>query len=255
MKRSRIITITLVILTLVLIGALGWASLQVSNPWNARTIGDVPCPAGYSRVQDDSPYTAFIRSLPLKKRGARVQLHKGGDAPLQLLSAGVVDIPTLSNIEQCADVTMRIRAEYLWKEKRYTDICFTGVDGKKYPYGGGSSRKAFESYMKEVYGTCNTYSVYNETTRRDYDDIRPGDVLVYPSRKKGAYGHAMLVADVARTRDGKIAVLCVEGNTPAREAHLVRNPNPFRNPWHTVTPGRDIWVSGFHFHPKELRHY
>ena len=253
MKRIHVILISLFIV--LGLAGLAWMFLYVSNPWNAPTIGDVPCPAGYHRVQDDSPYTAFIRSLPLKRRGARVQLHKGGDAPLQWLSSGVVDMPTLSNMEQCADITMRIRGEFLWKQKRYSDICFTGVDGEKHPYRGGSSRKAFESYMKKVYGTCNTYSVFKETTRRDYDDIRPGDVLVYPSRKKGVSGHAILVADVARARSGKIAILCVEGNTPAREAHVVRNLNPFRNPWHTVTPDKDIWVSAFHFHPKELRHY
>ena len=85
--------------------------------------------------------------------------------------------------------------------------------------------------------------------------VWPENVLVYPSRKKGRYGHAILVADVAKSRSGKTVILCVEGNTPAREAHVLRNPNPFRRAWHTLGDSGDIQVSFFRFHQNELRHY
>lgn len=228
----------------------------ISNPWNAKRIGELPCPVGYSRISTEDSYTEFIRDLPLKKRGSFVHLYTGGIARLQFLSAGVVDMPILSNSEQCADMAMRIRAEYLFKEGRYGEIRFTDVNGKRQAYEGGSSREAFEKYLRHVYGVCNTASVFKETKARELKNVQPGDILVYPSRQKGRYGHAILVADVARNKSGKFAILCVEGNTPAREAHIVRNPNPFQNPWFKLKGDEDIiHISFFHFNKNELRHY
>ena len=54
----------------------------------------------------------------------------------------------------------------------------------------------------------------------------------------------------------KLPLMCAEGNTPARDAHIVRNYNPFRNPW-TIFDSDDevLRVGGFHFNKNELRHY
>lgn len=231
-------------------------SFFISNPWNAKRLGDIPCPVGYTRVATDDSYNTFLRNLPLKRRGSLVHLYNGRLARLQFLSAAILDLPVLSQNEQCADVTMRIRAEYLWKTGQYDKINFQSVSGKDQMYTGGASRDKLESYLRSVYGYSNTASVYHETKPRDIKDVRPGDVLVYPSRRKGWYGHAVLVADVAINKSGKIAILCVEGNTPAREAHVVRNLNPFRNPWIILDGVEDeIYVNVFRFKRDELRHY
>lgn len=255
MKKKYAISVTLIAI-LILCGGTGILLTKFSNPWNARSLGDIPAPFGYQRVDaENGTYAAFLRDLPLKKRGSKVMLYSGKEANYQFLSAAVIDMPVISNDEQCADMTMRLRAEYLWMKGRYKELCFTGVDGKKYQYSGGETRNSFESWLKRVYGICNTSSVYRETKERALQDIEPGDVLVYPSRKKGRYGHAILVADVARNRKGKIAVLCVEGNTPARDAHVVRNPNPLMSSWHILGEKDSYQVSAFRFHHNELRHY
>lgn len=236
-----------------------WAFSHItSNTWNAERIGEVPAPFGYQRIEpQDKSYATYLRSLPLKPKGSKVQLYTGGDANYQWLSAAVVDMKLISNDEQCADVTMRIRAEYLYKTGRYKDIGFTDVNGQKMHYQGGKDRNAFESYMKRVYGMCNTASLYRETTPRLVREVQPGDVLVYPAREGHQYGHAVLVVDVARAKSGKVAVLCVEGNTPAREMHLLRNiTHPRRNPWFILDDdGNTLHISVFRFAPNELRHY
>lgn len=234
-----------------------WHTTTTSNPWDAKTVGDIPVPLGYTRVEaEDDSYAAYLRSLPLKDRGAKVQLYTGGDAGYQFLSTGVIDQDMLSNSEQCADVTMRLRAEYLWGKGRYSDICFRDVNGKRLRYTGGSSRKAFEKYMRGVYGVCSTFSVYHETQPRSIKDVRPGDVLVYPARPGHRYGHAILVVDVARNGSGRVAVMCAEGNTPAREKHILRNLNPLRNPWFLLDEDDEtIRISCFYFNKDELRHY
>lgn len=66
-------------------------------------------------------------------------------------------------------------------------------------------------------------------------------------------GYTRISADVARNNSGKIAILCIEGNTPAREAHVVRNMNPFKTAWHTIGEDDCIKISVFRFRKEELR--
>lgn len=250
--------IFLVIVVVVIVFG-GWLlySSKTSNPWNAETIGDIPAPMGYTRVEaENSSYAQYLRSLPLKKRGTKVMLYTGGEANYQFLSTGVIDQDLLSNSEQCADATMRLRAEYLWSRGRYGEISFRNVNGKMMHYAGGGSRKAFERYMRDVYGLCSTFSLFTETTPRDIKDVQPGDVLVYPARAGHKYGHALIVVDVAKSKSGKVAIMCAEGNTPARDKHVVRNLNPLKNPWFFLDEDDEtIWISCFHFNKNELRHY
>ena len=252
MKKVLKVIGVLILLGIVAAGIVWWYS-RTSNPWNVKTVGDVPAPVGYTRV--NGSYAVFMRKLPLKNRGSRVQLYTGGDAGLQWLSAGVVDIPVLSNSEQCADMTMRVRAEYLFSQGRYSEIRFQDVNGHTLQYHGGSSHKALEKYLKNAYGVCSTFSVSRETESRPVSEVQPGDVLVYPARKMRGMGHALIVVDVAR-KGKKVAVMCAEGNTPARELHIVRNLNPVENPWFFFDGDEGtLWVSVFHFGKNELRHY
>ena len=69
---------------------------KTSNPNNYQTIGDIPEPWGYERISgDDVTYTNFLRSLPLKGRGSRVQLYIGGEARFQSLNYAVINLPLL----------------------------------------------------------------------------------------------------------------------------------------------------------------
>ncbi len=255
----------IVVLVCVACCAGAWGYLCTSNLRNAKTVGDIPAPVGYTRVFENTSiekdtrggesYAKFLRELPLKRRGTKVRLFNGRRARLQFLSAAVIDMPLLSNSEQCADMTMRLRAEYLFSKGRYSEIRFRNVNGEVLQYHGGGSRKALEKFLRNAYGVCSTYSVYKETKPRKISEVQPGDVLVYPVRKGRKYGHALIVVDVARRGD-KVAVMCAEGNTPARDAHIVRNYNPFRNPW-TIFDSDDevLRVGVFHFNKDELRHY
>ena len=94
MKKVLIVVGVFVLTGMILVGVVWWYS-RTSNPWNATTVGDISTPVGYARV--DGSYAEFMRSLPLKKRGSKVQLYTGGDAQFQFLSTGVIDMPMLSN--------------------------------------------------------------------------------------------------------------------------------------------------------------
>ena len=234
---------------------------KTSNPHNYATIGDIPTPWGYDRVRgDDATYGWYLRSLPLKKKGAKVQLFTGGEARFQSLCYAVVDLPLLSNAEQCADVCMRLRAEYLFNTGQYSRIHFKNVNGKTMHYGGGSSRKAFERYLRNVYGVASTFSLSRELEQRRLKDLQLGDVFVYaaadrPGNQK--YGHAVMVVDVAQDKHGRKAFLLAEGNTPARDIHVMRNfTNPFRSPWFTLDEdAENLLLSVFHYKASDLKHF
>lgn len=261
MKKILKRTIVGALLAVIAVGGFGlWILFgsKTSNPHNYKTIGEIPEPWGYERISgDDDGYAKFLRSLPLKVRGSKVQLYTGGDSRLQPLCYAVVDLPLLSNAEQCADVCMRLRAEYLYNTGQYRRIRFQNVNGKTMHYGGGASRKAFERYLRNVYGVASTFSLSRELEQRRLKDMQPGDVFVYPARNGKRYGHAVMVVDVAVSKSGKKAFLLAEGNTPARDIHVMRNfMNPLRSPWFMLDEDADnLILSVFHYKATELRHF
>ena len=234
---------------------------KTSNPHNYATVGEIPTPWGYERIDGgDAAYSRYLRSLPLKNKGTKVQLFTGGEARFQSLCYAVVDLPLLSNAEQCADVCMRLRAEYLFNTRQYGKIRFKNVNGKTMRYGGGSSRKAFERYLRNVYGVASTFSLSRELEQRPLKDMQPGDVFVYAAADRPGnhkYGHAVMVVDVAQDKHGRKAFLLAEGNTPARDIHVMRNfTNPFRSPWFTFDEDADdLLLAVFLYKSSELRHF
>ena len=165
-------------------------------------------------------------------------------------------MPLLSNAEQCADVCMRLRAEYLYQTKQYSRIRFQNVNGKTMSFGGGS-RKSFESYLRNLYGVASTFSLSREMKTRRLADMQPGDIFVYPARHGHQYGHAVMVVDVAKNKHGKKAFLLAEGNTPARNIHILRNfENPFRSPWFMLDENAEnLLLSVFHYKATDLKHF
>lgn len=258
----------IVIVSLVIIGLGVWLLVlrsRTTNPEGYATIGDIPTPSGYERMKgSDTAYASFLRSLPLKPKGSKVKLYTGGTANSQNLAYAVVDLPLLNNWEQCADVCIRMRAEYLFNTKQYSRIHFQDVNGKTMSYDGGSSRKGFESYLKKVYGTANTFSLKHELPRRKLGDMQPGDVFVYAAgdhnldrMMKSKYGHAIMVVDVAVDSKGNKKYMLAEGNTPARDIHILRNwKSIISSPWFDLDPDAEtLFIDCFYYKSNELRHF
>ena len=253
----------ILIVTLIAIAALGYVGWilfgsSTSNPNNYQTIGDIPTPWGYERINgEDYTYSEFLRSVSLKGKGSEVMLYTGGISRFQSLNYAVVDMPLLSNAEQCADVCMRLRAEYLFKTKQYNRIRFQNVNGKTMSYKGGNSRKAFEQYLRNLYCVASTFSLSREMKTRRLVEMQPGDVFVYSARYGQKYGHAVIVVDVAINKSGEKAFLLAEGNTPARNIHIIRNfENPFRSPWFVLDSEADnLLLSVFHYKATDLKHF
>ncbi len=120
------------------------------------------------------------------------------------------------DLQQCADAVIRLRAEYLWKHKRYADIKFNFTSGftaeyKKWAegnrikvndnqvqwYASGKgvdySYKTFRNYLDMVFMYAGTASLSRELPAVLYTSLQPGDVFI----KGGSPGHAVIVMDVA----------------------------------------------------------
>lgn len=259
MRRIRRIIIgSLLAIGVIALAIFVWVEygIEKSNPNNYATIGDIPTPKGFDRIDGDDPkYTKFLRSLPLKPKGAIIKYYWGGIADLQELNYAVVDLPLLSNAEQCADVCMRLRAEYLYQIGNYSNICFLAANGNILSYEGESSKESLEKYLCNVFRVANTYSLRRQMDQRDLEVIQPGDVFVYPANNN-RFGHAVMVADVAWNRETDTkAIMLIEGFLPARSIHVMQNLQDLSlSPWFVLDQKSDVHTfSPFQFNTSDLR--
>lgn len=65
MKKVFLAIGALFLLGLIAIGITYWYACT-SNPWNAKRVGDISAPLGYTRVEGS--YAEFMRQLPLKNQ-------------------------------------------------------------------------------------------------------------------------------------------------------------------------------------------
>ncbi|HVM89266.1 MAG TPA: DUF4846 domain-containing protein [Puia sp.] len=194
------------------------------------TIKDIPIPAGYSRITTvKNSFVDWLRNLPLKK-DKTVYLYNGYPKRNQTAQFAVINISVGNkDLQQCADAIMRLRAEYLYKEKRYVEIVFWDNNHHALRLGANKDQKEFDKYLENVFARCGTISLETQLTKlQNLNDLKPGDVLI----QGGSPGHAMIVMDVAINKSGKKIFLLAQSYMPAQDIHVVINPmNHSLSPW------------------------
>ncbi len=72
----------------------------------------------------------FIENFKLKPYGSQIVKYDGTPISTQHLHQAVFDIDTGNkDLQQCADAVIRMRAEYLYKEKKFNEIKFHFTSG------------------------------------------------------------------------------------------------------------------------------
>jgi hypothetical protein len=198
----------------------------------------------------------WLRGLPLKPVGIPARLFNGKLKDNQAVVAAVVDIdPGTTDLQQCADAVMRLRAEYLFSvnpNKIHFHLT-TGYDAWFSDYLAGTTFRvqgeqvspapkpaeaathaALDRYLLPVFGYAGTRSLSREVQPVPLAQAQPGDVLVHG----GSPGHAVLVADVATNpRTGQRYLLLMQSYMPAQNIHVLRNVDqPALGAWFAV-PG------------------
>lgn len=239
---------------------------------SGRTIGArFAPPAGFVRVPVAAgSFGAYVRALPLKPAGSPVLLFNGDRKGRQDVHAAVVDLSVgTSDLQQCADAVMRLRAEHLFAQQRIDDIHFNFTNGFRTEFrrwvngqrievegahgtrwvGGGkpdSSHAALLAYLNKVFTYAGSLSLSRELKAASTGTLEPGDVFI----RGGSPGHAMIVVDVAQHPDGRTAFLLAQSYMPAQEIHVVRNANvPELGAWFILNEGPELrtpeWAFGW----------
>ena len=223
-----------------------------SNPY--PSIGSIPLPPGYTRLPAASgTYTAWLRSLPLKKNNT-VFLYNGMPKANQSAQFAVIDMPVGNkDLQQCADAVMRLYAEYQFSRRQYGAIDFTDNAHTHYRLPTGAGRAAFDQYLEKVFAYCGTASLEKQLAPvQDFVQLQAGDVLI----KGGAPGHAMQVVDMATDKTGNKIYLLAQSYMPAQDMHIVVNPvQPGLNAWYSANNATVIETPEWTFRSKNLRRW
>lgn len=235
-------------------------------------------PKGYQwqdEKQDSFGY--FIENFKLKPYGSQILRYDGTPISTQHLHEAVFDIDTGNkDLQQCADAVIRLRAEYLYKNKKEDDIKFHFTSGHLLSWndykngtrafvsgnsvsfrktaGFDDSYQSFRAYLDLIFNYSGTISLNKETTPVTKNaDLKTGDILITP----GSPGHVVFIAGVCINKEGKKLFLLGEGFTPAQSIHLLSNPfDQNISPWYELdvnTP--ETKTARYIFKPTNLRSF
>lgn len=232
-------------------------TLPKTPPPAPARVGDIPLPEGYQRVTCPAgSFGAWLRNVGIKK-DKTVYLYNGQRKENQDAQYVVLDIPVgHKDLQQCADAVMRLRAQYLYGQKRYSEIWFSDNSGKKHSYTAAvTDSLKFQRYLENVYAWCGTLSLDKQlhAVKGGFTDIQPGDVLI----KGGSPGHAVTVMDVAVNAAGKKIYLLSQSYMPAQDIHVLKNPADGNlSPWYEAKTGNAlIYTPEWYFEPTQLKRW
>ena len=192
----------------------------------------------------------FLSHLPIKN--LPILNYKGQPVRDQDKHIGIIpfDVGT-TDLQQCADALMRLRAEYLFAQQRFSEIGFHFVSGQYYswdmyckglrPYvhgngvrfkNSGTSNRSHESlraYLDLVYTYASTISLAREL--KPASGFEVGTIVIHP----GAPGHCFIIIDASVDEEGQKIFKLAEGYTPAQSIYVLRNPaKPGLDPWYRL---------------------
>jgi hypothetical protein len=218
---------------------------------NYKILNEIPPPTGYLRKESNAnSFENWLRKLPLRKDKI-VYLYNDKIKPNQSAQFAVVDLSrSKTDLQQCADVVMRLRAEYLFEQKQYDSIRFMDYNKKWYNWSGGNNKERFDHYLQQVFGWCGSASLEKQLKRvTNYDALKTGDVFI----KGGFPGHAMIVADMAINLKGEKVFMLIQGYQPAQDIHVVVNPLYHElSPWYKLTSDNEIYTPEWTFYKDQL---
>jgi hypothetical protein len=221
----------------------------IDNPYNS--VGDIPLPAGHVRkIIIPNTFTDFLKKIKLKKNKT-VFLFNRELKKNQTAQFAVLDIPIGDkDLQQCADAVIRLRASFLFNQKRYNEILFIDNNGKSFPFRPPYTIGNFDKYLFQVFGNCGSASLAKQLQSKKLNDIKPGDVFI----RGGFPGHAVIVMDVASNKNGETIFLLAQSYMPAQDIHFLKNPiNQNLSPWYSISSSDKIITPEYIFYQNELK--
>lgn len=237
----------------------------------------IEVPRGFQRVPvTKGSFAEWLRFLPVKTGRPPVMLFNGQQKGNQDAHHMVIDVDVGKlDLQQCADAIMRLRAEYLYSIRAYSQIQFSFTSGDVARYADwragyrpiisgnhvlfrktrnpDSSYEAFRSYLNKVFEYAGSYSLSKEMISVNRKSLQIGDVFI-----QGAFpGHAVLVVDLAENPSTKQRVyLLLQSYMPAQEMHILRNPEDTGlSPWYDASVPSTLETPEWTFRAKDLKRF
>lgn len=238
----------------------------------------VPAPPGFERVPaPPGSFAAWLRGLPIRPAGTPVRIYDGRPLWDQNNHVAVIDIDVgKTDLQQCADAIIRLRAEYLFARGRASEIAFNYTSGERITFARwqdgwrprvgpkgivgwrrdgarGAHYHNLREYLRSVFTYAGTYSLSQELKPVTVSDMRIGDLFI----QGGFPGHAILVADMVRNpKTGERRFLLLQSFMPAQDMHILKNPRaPDGSPWYPLSFGAELITPVWTFTSKDLRRF
>jgi hypothetical protein len=235
-------------------------------------------PNGYERLKTDTKsFAYYLRTLPLKPDSAKIIKYNGKQRKFQYGYAAIIDFDVGNeDLQQCADAIIRLRAEYLFLNKKYSDIHFNFTSGDKAEFVKFAegyrpvisrnkvtwqkssktdySYSCFRRYLDMVFRFAGTFSLYKELHPvLPNEELNIGDIAI----KGGFPGHALIIVDkIKHKKTGKIKYLIAQGLTPAQSIHILYQISiSDRNPWFELKSGKKLIAIGAYFENTEFKRF
>jgi len=234
-------------------------------------------PEGFERVPAaQGSFADYLRNVKLKPHGSKVLFYDGKVKDKSGVYEAVADIPIGNrDLHQCADAVMLLRAQYLFDQKRYSEIHFNFTNGFKAEYGKwkegyriqvsgnkvswsksaepSNTQQTFRKFMDMVFTYAGSLSLEKELQPVSRADLKPGDVFIIG----GSPGHAIIVMDVAVNRQtGEKLFMLAQSYMPAQETQILSNPNdPELGPWYVLKETGELKTPEWTFGEKSLRRF
>ena len=232
--------------------------LHKHHPEGMKVQSRFDCPDTYHRIQKPADsYASFLQNLPLKPSGSLVHNFDGSVNSKQNVYCAVIAIDVgTRDLQQCADAVMRLRAEYLYSQKRFNEIHFNFLSDGQPRYltkycQDPTSYDCFRRYLNYVYAFANTASLKNELHAKSIDQMEIGDVLI---QSGSPFGHAVTVLDMCENNNGDQVFMLGQSYMPAQEIQVLLNPKTKESPWYPLKSG-EIQTPEWTFRSLDLRSF
>ncbi len=204
-----------------------------------------------TKYKEDS-WEYFLQHLPLANEP--ILNYRGEAIADQAKHVAVIKYDVgKKDLQQCADVLMRLRAEYLFQQKRFKEIGFHFTSGHSYTWAmynkglrpvvkgnnvsfktispSGETHASLRSYLDVVYTYANTVSLSKEL--KPATGFAIGTVIIQP----GFPGHTCIIIDELKNDKGETLYKLAEGFMPAQSMYVLSNPNNNNDPWYRLHKG------------------
>ncbi|WP_196886508.1 DUF4846 domain-containing protein [Aureivirga sp. CE67] len=250
---------------------------SIINPEGKTLKTRFETPEGFERIKvQKNSFGDYLQNLPLKPHGAIVKYYNSDNKWNKDVYHAVVDLKIgKKDLHQCADAVMRLRAEYLWNQKKYDSIHFNFTNGFRVDYSKwmegnrigikgnktwwkksakpSNTYENFWKYMEQVFTYAGTASLSKELKSVSVKDLKIGDVFI----QGGFPGHAIIVVDVAinpKTKE-KLFMLA-QSYMPAQETQILQNlENPKRSPWYSLEHANRLYTPEWSFDKTDLKRF